>query len=121
MAALEYSSIKEVILKRWLPEALAIGVSYQDFWFLTPARLNSFIGAFEIKLRRQMDVINYQSWLNGIYQMSAISSLLNQSNKYPESPYDFSRTISMEERAQIEADLFRAYVAECNKHLQPEE
>ena len=84
---------------------------------MTPRMLKTFIRAFEIRTEREMKILNYHGWLSGVYTMNALGSLLSQSTNYPEAPFEMQRGVDPDERSQIEAELFRAYVEEYNNQL----
>ena len=51
----------------WLPEALAMGIDYDLFWKLNPHKLEPFLKAREIKMKRK----NEEMWLQGMYIFNA--------------------------------------------------
>lgn len=63
-----------------LPNALAVGVPYSQFWHLTPRKLNCFYEAYKIKLNEK-DTLN---WQLGQYICAAISTMFK--GFYPKSP-----------------------------------
>lgn len=65
-----------------LPNALMIGVEYDLFWTLNPKSFASFVKAFELKREYQ----DYNNWSLGMYIRSAVASVLDSKNKYPETP-----------------------------------
>ena len=56
----------------WLPEALAMGIDYDLFWKLNPHKLEPFLRAREIKMKRK----NEEMWLQGMYIFNAVSVAL---------------------------------------------
>lgn len=114
----KFATMREAVRRGWLPMALSIGVGYQEFWGLNPAGLEPYIRAYEMMQRRRMEEMNFQSYLTGIYFTHALGCVFSQNNRYPEGPFDiFSENLSPEERAQQEAEIFRAYVQEYNTQL----
>lgn len=55
-----------------LPNALAIGVSYETFWHLTPKKLNSFYEAYKIKQK----MIDEEMWMMGMYIHNAFETVM---------------------------------------------
>lgn len=56
-----------------LPLALSCGMSYEEFWNEEPRLFSCYIKKREIEL----DNINYQSWLIGLYTYKAFGTVLN--------------------------------------------
>lgn len=56
--------------KEWLPEALAIGVSYWDFWQLNPRIMKVIASGHEKKMQMQ----DAQMWKMGGYIISALDA-----------------------------------------------
>lgn len=114
-----YATLQERIEKEWLPAALAVGVPYDNFWFMNPRRIQSYVSAYEINRKTRAEEANMKAWLIGIYVAHAVGSLVSRQNKYPEQPIDmFGEGMSPEDRQAQEAELFRAYVAEINKQFE---
>ena len=59
-----------------------IGVSYNDFWDLSPKSLEPFIKAFVLKNEYHDRLL----WEMGIYIQNAITSCFSKNNKYPKKP-----------------------------------
>lgn len=55
--------------KTWLPQALAIGVTYDEFWKMNPHIINILLEGHKLKMRMQDE----QMWMFGIYIQSAAS------------------------------------------------
>ena len=75
-------------MNEYLPRALLVGVSYSDFWGLTPRKLEAFYKSFQERQKAEADRDNQKAWLNGVYVFKAIVAALSskQSNRYPTSP-----------------------------------
>lgn len=76
--------------KEWLPYALSIGISYNDFWHMNPRRIKAFEEAHKLKAKMQDE----QMWLMGIYIQSAVSVAVEHNlagrkatSKYIEKPF----------------------------------
>lgn len=90
----------------WLPQALAIGISYYDFWEMNPHIINIFSMAHRIKSKE----INAQMYLQGIYMRDAILSTICNAFKgkgaepyeYPKEPYDLTAETELTEQEKDE-------------------
>ena len=71
-------------MSEYLPRALLVGVSYSDFWGLTPRKLEPFYKSFQERQKAEADRDNQKAWLNGVYVFKAIVAALSskQSNRY---------------------------------------
>lgn len=72
----------ENILEKVLPNALTLGVNYNQFWEMTPKDLIPFVKAFSLE-RKNEDI---KAWQLGCYIKLAIVSSMEKSVKYPNSP-----------------------------------
>lgn len=59
-----------------------LGISYNDFWDMTPKELEPFIKAFSLK----QDNIDLNMWVMGRYIQLAIGSCMDKKCKYPDKP-----------------------------------
>lgn len=55
-----------------LPQMMAMGISYEEFWSLTPRKINVIIEGY--KLRRKVE--DEKQWLLGGYMFEAVSIAL---------------------------------------------
>ena len=58
-----------------IPQCIAMGISYDEFWSLTPRTLNVCLEGY--KLRRKIE--DEKSWLLGGYVFDAVSLAVNNS------------------------------------------
>lgn len=117
-----YKTIREAVEQGWFPLALSIGVAPEQFFKLTPVKLTPYIKAHEIRQRAQLEQVNFQSWMMGVYFTHAMGTAFSESNSYPDAPFElFPEEIPIEERRRREADVFAAYVCEYNTQLKKEE
>ena len=79
--------------------ALTIGVDYDTFWHLTPAKLDIFVSAHNNK-KRQKD---WESWINGQYTLRAVSVAIDQAMNVLWKFMDESE-LTEEEREKREMD-----------------
>lgn len=54
---------------------------------MTPKILDVYQKEFEQKQQQEVDLMDYASWLNGLYLMEAVSSLLSKKNNFSEKPH----------------------------------
>lgn len=59
-----------------------LGVSYNDFWDMTPKELQPFVKAFSLK----QELLDMEMWAMGSYIQLAVASTLSKSVKYPKKP-----------------------------------
>lgn len=74
--------MSELIEEEILPQALMFGVSYNEFWDMTPNELKPFIKAFSLR----QEMIDTNMWVLGSYVRAAIVSCFNKQAKYPAKP-----------------------------------
>lgn len=75
-----------------LPYALQCGMTAEEFWYGEPRLFSSYIKKHELEL----DEINYQSWLIGLYVFKAVGTVLGNAfsskssinNTYFEKPLE---------------------------------
>ena len=88
-----------------LPEALAMGVGYDEFWYFTPSDLKPFVRAFEIKQGFMDDHI----WGLGQYIQIAIGSMLSKDCKYPDKPFSkMDKNVLPEKKAEQEMENIKS-------------
>ena len=100
-------------MERAFPFALAIGMSYDEYWKCSPHLYTYYKEADEIKTMRE----NHMLWLQGIYNMSAfkhvaeqvLNAIGNSNNKaepYMEYPIAITKIEKEEEhRRNVEKTL----------------
>ncbi len=59
-----------------------LGVSYNDFWEMTPKELKPFVKAFSLR----QELMDVNMWTMGQYMRAAIASTLSKQAKYPSKP-----------------------------------
>ena len=68
----------ELIERKLYPEAIAIGMPSEEFWDGKPSRFWSYVEAYKLRMERtekmQSSLIDYQSWLTGLYVHNAPAS-----------------------------------------------
>lgn len=76
--------------KELLPQMMAMGVTYDEFWTLNPRKLNVIVEGH--KLKRQ--VIDEQNWMLGDYVFDAVSIALgNAFRKKGVQPKEYFKEI----------------------------
>ena len=100
--------------KEWLPYALSMGISYNDFWDMNPRIMNVHIAGYKKRVNTQLDYDNYVSYLGGIYVRDALASTVgNMFSKktakpieYPKMPYPITQE-QVEQREEAEKEAQR--------------
>lgn len=76
----------------WLPHALAIGISYNDFWNMNPRIVKVCIEGYKNKINRELEYDNYVAYLSGIYVRDALASTVgNMFSKKSSKPIEYPR------------------------------
>ena len=93
-----------------LIDALAIGMSEEEFWNMTPHRYELRIKGYKRCVEQKRDYDNYIAYLNGIYVLKALNaSVGNMFSKkgakpieYPDKPIDLNpnRELTEEEKEE---------------------
>lgn len=111
---MHYESYRDVILKVWLPAALRYGISYETFWELNPRIMNIYQEAYKKSLEEKQQIIDYEAWLHGQYQMASIGASLSKKCKYPKLPFSMKE----EEKGLSEEEQFLLWVDEFNRRFE---
>lgn len=90
----------------WLPQAITLGISFNDFWDMNPHIINIYSMAHKIEVKEK----NAFMHLQGIYMRDAIlSSICNafkgkgqEPYEYPKEPYDLSANTELTEKEKDE-------------------
>lgn len=96
-------------IRQQCPYYLSMGVSWDDYWYGDYRKLPYFRKAYELK----REEINQQLWLQGVYILRAIGSIIPDCEPYPTEPLpltDEAAQAQAERRRQIEIDNARAYM-----------
>ena len=80
---------------------MAIGMTYEQYWYGDPLMVRAFYKANELK-REKAD---QEAWLNGLYMMSAINATVcnmfrksgTAPSEYPSEPYSMQKKREKEE------------------------
>lgn len=100
-----------MILKVWLPAALRYGIPYETFWNLNPRVMNIYQREYKRSLEERQQIIDYEAWLRGQYQIASIGAALSRKCKYPTSPFSMQE----EEKGLSEEEQFLLWVDEFNR------
>lgn len=82
------------------PYFMAIGMTYNEFWFGDPYLVRYYREAYNFKRK----IKNEEMWVQGMYFAKAIGASLDKKNKYPEKPFDIFPKTAREKQAEIEAN-----------------
>lgn len=66
------------------------------------ARIKAYYEMQKERYERELDNIEYQTWLTGLYVQRAVGSTLSSKCKYPEKPFNFTEK-AIEKQKNIEA------------------
>lgn len=85
-----------MIENEWLPNCMACGISYNDFWHMNPRKVKLFMQGYQKQIERQRDYDNYIAYINGAYVRDALMSTVGNMFKkksakpmeYPSKPYE---------------------------------
>ena len=90
---------------------MAIGMTYEQFWYGDPWMVVSFRKAHELK----KDMLNQQMWLMGLYVNDAINSALSgfgkNPKKYMDKPLDLHPKTDAEKEREKAVSFFKAMEA----------
>lgn len=106
-----------------MPYALAMGVSYNDFWEMNPHIINLITNGFKMKMDIQKDYDNFIAYVQGSYVRDALLATVgNMFSKkgakpieYPKEPYELG---SHHELTEAEKELQRQQFFESLKTMQ---
>ena len=78
----------------------------QEFWYDDPDLLwayrNVYMEGEKQKIEIQQEMINFQSWLQGLYNFNAIAGALSKNPKYLDSPIDLNSKPKTEKEKKLE-------------------
>lgn len=67
-------------------QALAIGMSEEDFWKSNPHKIKFHLEAYKLKKKNEISMNNEFAWLQGVYISHAIGSCFSKKHSYPKDP-----------------------------------
>ena len=78
----------------------------QEFWYDDPDLLWAYRNAYTEKEKQKKEIerekINFQSWLQGLYNFNAIAGALSKEPKYLDSPIDMDFKPKTEKEKKLE-------------------
>ena len=99
-----------------MPQAIAIGISYSQFWDMNPRIVNVIVQGMSKKIEYERNQKNEFAWLQGMYICEALSSTVGnmfrgKSDKpyeYPQKPYEFDEKEHnlTEDEINVQRELF---------------
>lgn len=98
------SSSYTEIFESECPFFMAIGMTYNEFWFADPYLVRYYREAYNYKRK----IKNEEMWVEGMYFAKAIACCIDSKNKYPEKPIDIFPKTAREKQAEIEANRQKA-------------
>lgn len=75
--------------------------------------MDCYAEAYNQKEKNKITMIDYNSWLIGVYVAKAISSCFERSCKYPDKPFGIieQKPMTLEEARKIEENKIRQYMS----------
>lgn len=83
-------------LDQMCPYCMSWGMTWDEFWYESIDRLESYRKAFQLSLERR----NQELWLQGLYIRAAVASCLDKKFKYPEQPQRITEMTESEQEAE---------------------
>lgn len=78
----------------------------QEFWYDDPDLLwayrNVYMEKEKQKIENEREMINFQGWLQGLYNFNAITGALSKEHKYLDSPINLNAKPKTEKEKKIE-------------------
>lgn len=71
------TTVKDYFIEYLFPDAIIYGMSYDEFWNKDPELFFSYRFSFMKKVEIDQEKINYQAWLNGLYNYVAHATALS--------------------------------------------
>lgn len=121
------------VFEKLCPQYMAMGMSYQEFWYGDVCAVKAYKKAYELK----MELENQRLWLQGMYVYDAISRLyplFNPMTKartvepYVAEPYPLTKKTrekserrKADEKARKDFEFFKAKVAAINARHEKKE
>ena len=100
----------------YLPAAIRFGIPYETFWSLNPKKLLIYKKVYEEKQEEMYDLIDFLTWRNGMYQISAIqSALVPDKAQYPDKPLGSKSEEELSDPSDIAAKRFAEFAEVFNK------
>lgn len=75
--------LRSYFRENWLPKALILGMTEEQFWASNPKTMKPYITAYKERER----IIDSNNWSLGMYIRSAIMSALDKRSHYPDKPF----------------------------------
>lgn len=80
---MKIKGLRSYFREKWLPKALTIGMTEEQFWETNPRKMKPYSEAFK---QRQM-IADTNNWTLGLYIKSAFVAAMDKRGKYPDKPY----------------------------------
>lgn len=97
-----------MIEKTWLVNALSIGISYAEFWTLTPKAVLFILDGYNLAEKRKLEYDNLMAYVQGRYFVDALACTVGnmfskkgaKQHDYPKEPYNLEteRELTQEEK-----------------------
>ena len=77
----------------------------QEFWYNDPDLLWAYRNVYMAKKKQEIEIqkemINYQAWLQGLYNYHAIAEILGEKHRYLDKPIDLKPKTEKEKKLEV--------------------
>lgn len=86
---------------------MKIGLSKREFLHTTikdlQLRIKTYYENEKERTEWELDKIEYETWLTGLYVQRSVASSLSSKCKYPDKPFNFTKKSAQQEHTRIES------------------
>lgn len=84
------------------PYAIRYGMTFQQYWEDDPAMFWAYRQSYVLSREQEMDRMNMESWLSGLYIRTAVVSAMSEDVDYLKEPIDFREAARVENLTESE-------------------
>lgn len=85
----EKLTVRDYFIKYLFTDAIIYGMSYDEFWNKDPELFFSYRFSYLKRIEIQREEINYNSWLNGLYNFRAYAVALHNAFDGKNAPLEY--------------------------------
>ena len=89
---IKYDNLLDYFNSYLFPLALTFGMTYEQFWYDDPDLFYSYLEAYKLKIKNQMQYDNQMAFIQGQYTLLALQQVLqfdkNVKRIFPSKPFD---------------------------------
>lgn len=101
-------------MMEWLPQALKLGMTEDQFWRSNPRKLKPYIKAYEERRKEEMQTANVVAYIQARYFCDSLActvgNMFGGKHEFPSEPYEFfadkKKELTEEEKAKQVELLF---------------